>query len=112
YTLRSLIDRTTGQTSHQILVEDSYVGAERRWDAAHDGWGQTLRFIPISHNELACEGGRCSYAEEFAAAIPEPELRGSPRGMEVTFTDKAGDKKTIAVPGNVIAVQIAAFDSA
>jgi hypothetical protein len=112
YTLRSLIDRTSGQTSHQLLVEDSYVGPERRWDAAHDGWGQTLRFIPISHNELACEGGGCSYAEEFAAAIPEPELRGSPRGMEVTFTDKAGDKKTIAVPGNVIAVQIAAFDSA
>lgn len=112
FALRSLIDRTTGQASHQLLVEDSYGGADRHWDAAHDGWGQTLRFIPISHNELACESGKCSYAEEFAAAIPEPELRGSPRGLEVTFTDKAGDKKTIAVSSNMIAIQVAAFDAA
>jgi hypothetical protein len=112
YALRSLIDRTTGQTSQQLFVEDSYVGPERHWDAAHDGWGQTLRFTPISHNKLACESGKCSYADEFAAAIPEPELRGSPRGMEVTFTDKAGDTKTIKVPGHLIAIQLAAFDAA
>jgi hypothetical protein len=112
FVLRSLVDRTNGKTAHQLFVEDSYVGPEARWDAAHDGWGQTLRFIPISHHELACESGKCSYAEEFAASIPEPELRGSPNGMEVTFTDKAGHKQTIRVPGNLIAMQIAAFDTA
>ncbi len=43
-----------------------------------------------SRDKIACEGG-CSYAEEFAANIPESTLRANPMGLAVTFTDRAGD---------------------
>ena len=106
--LRSFIDRRTGETAHQLYVAASYE-EKRDWDAAHDGAGQKLRFIPISRFEIACTGkDKCSYAEEFAAAIPESELRSNPNGFAVTFTDPAGGSDTIAVSAAQIAAQLAA----
>ena len=69
YTLRTWIDRRTGETVHQLYVSDSYAGPPRDWNAARDAQGRPLRFIPISKNEITCQPS-CSYAEEFAAAIP------------------------------------------
>lgn len=109
YALRSWIDTRTGQTLHQLYVADSYVGGERNWDAARDAQGQQLRFIAISKNEITCDG-RCSYAEEFAAALPEPLLRASGKGLSVTFAGKSGASKTIAVSGDLVAKQLAAVD--
>ena len=34
YLLRSFVDVRTGETLHQLYVEDSYPGAERNWNAA------------------------------------------------------------------------------
>jgi hypothetical protein len=110
YCLRSFIDRKTGETADQLYVSDSYDGAKRDWIGAHDGAGQSLLFIPISRHEISCDGG-CSYADEFAANIPESELRGNPKGLAVTFTDRAGDKKTITVSADQIAEQLAALDA-
>lgn len=110
YCLRSFVDRQTDETQHQLYVSDSYSGTERRWNAARDGTGHPLRFIEIGRNEITCEGG-CSYLEEFAAAIPESELRSSPKGLEITFTDRSGAEKTIAVSGNQITSQLAAVDA-
>src|SRR5437016_2091265 len=70
YALRSMIDTRNGESVHQLFVADSYFGAERNWEAARDSQGRSLRFIAISKNEITCENG-CSYAEEFAAALPE-----------------------------------------
>jgi hypothetical protein len=112
YRLRSLIDRRTGETSHQIYVAYSYFGADKKFDAARDGAGTALRFIPISHNEITCENGTCSYAEEFAAALPESLLRASANGLSVTFTAHSKEDKMIAVPGPLIAAQLAAVDAA
>jgi hypothetical protein len=111
YALRSMIDTRTGETSHQLFVADSYFGAERNWEAARDGRGQLLRFIPISKNEITCENG-CSYAEEFAAALPENLLRASPQGFPVSFTAKSGAHETISVPGDVVANQLSAVAEA
>jgi len=111
YALRSWIDTRTGETVHQLYVEDSYFGAERNWSAARDGQGRDLRFIEISKNEITCENG-CSYAEEFAAALPEPLLRSSPEGLTVIFTSRSGTQKTIAVPGELIQKQLAAVGEA
>src|SRR5438046_452545 len=72
--LRSSIDTKSGESVHQLYVEDSYFGAERNWEAARDPAGQALRFIHISKHEISCENG-CSYAEEFAASLPETLLR-------------------------------------
>ena len=111
FALRSWIDARTGETAHQLYVEDSYFGAKRTWQAAHDKAGAELRFIAISQNEITCGAG-CSYAEEFAAALPEALLRANPPGLTVTFAAKAGDQKTVTVPGELIQKQLAAVDAA
>jgi hypothetical protein len=107
YCLRSFIDLQTGETLHQLYVSDSYSGTERHWDAARDGAGHPLRFVEISRHEITCETG-CSYTEEFAADIPESELRANPQGLRVTFSARSGDEKTIVVSGNQITAQLAA----
>ena len=109
--LRSWIDTRSGETAHQLYVEDSYFGAERNWEAAHVLGGQALRFIPISKNEITCQNG-CSYAEEFAAGLPEALLRESPRGLAISFTAHSGAEQTIIVPADLIQKQLAAVDEA
>src|SRR5215472_2770504 len=74
YCLRSFLDRQTGETAHQLYVADSYFGAKRGWEAARDAAGTDLPLTAISNNEIACDDG-CSYAEEFAATLPEAALR-------------------------------------
>lgn len=110
YCLRSFVDRKTGETADQLYVSDSYEGTERNWDTARDATGQALVFIPVHRDKIACEGG-CSYAEEFAANIPESTLRANPMGLAVTFTDGAGDAKTITLSADQIAAQLAAVDA-
>ena len=111
YLLRSMIDTRTGEIAHQLYVEDSYFGAERGWNAARDITGQPLRFIAIGKNQITCENG-CSYAEEFAAALPEALLRANPQGLTVVFSARSGAEETIAVPGELVAKQVAAVGEA
>jgi hypothetical protein len=111
YCLRSLVDRQSGETRHQLYVSDSYSGAERGWNAARDGAGHPLRFVEIGRDEITCDGG-CSYAEEFAASLPENELQANPQGLAVTFTARSGAEKTIFVPGEQITKQLAAVGAA
>ncbi len=107
--LRSFIDQQTGQTAHQLYVAASYESI-RDWDAARDGSGQTLQFLPISRFKIACNGKEdCSYTEEFAAKIPEGQLNNNNRGFTVTFTDRNGHSETIAVSSQQVAVQITAL---
>jgi hypothetical protein len=109
FCLRSFIDRQTGETADQLYVVASY-DSKRDWDAAHDGSGQGLKFIPISRYKIVCqEEDNCSYAEEFAAAIPESDLRQNPKGLSVTFTDRAGDAQTINISAEQIAAQLTAL---
>ena len=110
YCLRSFIDRRTGETAHQLYVTDSYSGAERGWNAARDSTGAALPFVPIGRNEISCDAG-CSYAEEFAANLPESALRTSLDGLAVTFSSSSGDEKTILISGARIAAQLAAVDA-
>jgi hypothetical protein len=109
YCLRSFIDHRTGETAHQLYVTDSYFGAERGWDAARDSSGAPLLFVAIGHDEITCDAG-CSYAEEFAAKLPESALRESPNGLAVTFSSRSGDQKTIVLSANQITAQLAAID--
>jgi hypothetical protein len=111
HALRSWIDRRTGETVHQLYVEESYSGPKRDWDAAQESIGKPLRFIPISSKEITCAPG-CSYAEEFAAALPEQELRANPQGITVFFSAKSGAQMAIPVSGDLIAKQLAGVDAA
>lgn len=109
FCLRSFVDRQTGESAHQLYVAASY-DTKRDWTAAHDGGGQELRFIPISRAEIACDGAnQCSYSEEFAANLPESELRDNTKGFSVTFTDRAGGAQTIAVSADQVTAQLAAL---
>ncbi|MBV9828356.1 MAG: hypothetical protein JO001_22210 [Alphaproteobacteria bacterium] len=109
--LRTFIDTRNGERAEQLFVENSYFGKEREWNAARDGQGQALKFVPVSKNEITCQA-ECSYAEEFAAVLPDAVLRGSPQGVSVTFAAKSGETLKIAVPGEAIKKQLAAVDSA
>jgi hypothetical protein len=111
YLLRSFIDTRTGETVHQLYVEDSYPGAERNWNAARLAAGGPLRFVPISKNEITCDAG-CSRAEEFAASLPEALLRASPQGFTVVFAARTGIERIITVPSDLIAKQLAAVAAA
>jgi hypothetical protein len=113
YRLRSFVDRRTGEILHQVYVSDSYSGAERHWNAAHDGIGRPLRFFSISENEITCAAGAagCSYVEEFAATLPESELRAGPRGLVVIFTSASGAEKRITISGPQITAQLAAVEA-
>jgi hypothetical protein len=108
--LRSWIDTRNAQRLTQLYVEDSYSGAERGYDAAHDGDGTVLKFVPISRNEITCDNGNCSYAAEFAADLPEPLMQAHRQGLTVVFSAKSGPELSIAVPGDLIAKQLAALD--
>ena len=110
YCLRSFVDRRTRETAHQLYVTDSYFGAERGWNAARDNAGAPLAFIAIGRDEITCDAG-CSYVEEFAAKLPESALRASPDGLAVTFSSRSGDEKTIVVPAEQLAAQLAAIDA-
>lgn len=110
-TLRTLLDTRSGETASQLYVEDSYAGTKREWSAAQDEAGKELRFIPISANQISCDSG-CSYAEEFAASLPEAVLRAGTNGLMVTFIAKSGARTVIQVPGAQVAAQLAAVDSA
>jgi hypothetical protein len=107
YCLRSFLDNQTGEVEHQLYVSDSYFGVERDWNAARDGAGTAPRFVHISREEIACDE-RCSYVEEFAATLPESELRANPSGLAVTFFARSGNEKVIVVSAEQIAAQLAA----
>src|SRR5712692_8512465 len=55
-------------------------------------------WLDTRNDEVTCNPG-CSYAEEFAAALPEALLRANLQGLIVTFTAKSGADKTLIVPG-------------
>ncbi|MGE5270636.1 MAG: hypothetical protein ACM3JG_13295 [Thiohalocapsa sp.] len=109
--LRSWIDTRSGETVHQLYVEDSYFGGKREWNMARAQGGAALRVVPISLNEITCSPG-CSYAEEFGVDLPEPLLRAHPQGLTVNLTAKSGAQMTIEVPAELIAKQLAAADAA
>jgi hypothetical protein len=110
YCLRSFLDRRTGEAVHQLYVSDSYFGAERDWNAARDSTGRPLPFVPLTRDEITCDGG-CSYVEEFAVTLPESELRASSGDLQVTLLARSGDEKTVLVSRDRIAAQLAAVDA-
>jgi hypothetical protein len=111
FCLRSWLDTRSGEVAHQVYVEDSYYGSPYRWDGAHDADNKKLRFIAISRNEISCDQG-CSYADEFAAALPEDLLRAHrDNGLTVTFTAQTGKTLAVTVPGRLIAEELIAVDA-
>jgi len=111
FCLRSWLDTRNGEVAHQVYVEDSYYGSPYRWDGAHDTDNKKLRFIAISRNEISCDQG-CSYADEFAAALPEDLLRAHrDSGLTVTFTAQTGKTLSVNVPGRFIAEELTAVEA-
>jgi hypothetical protein len=110
FALRSWYDNKTSEAAHQLYIEDSYYGGPFKWDGVHDADGRTLKFIPISRNLITCEEG-CSYADEFAAELPEDYLRAHKAGVAVIFTASDGKTLPVNVPGDLITAQLNAVDA-
>jgi len=110
FTLRSWYDNKTGEVAHQLYVEYSYDGKPFLWDGAHDTDNTKLHFIPISRNQITCEG-RCSYADEFAAELPEDYLKAHQGGLAIIFTTSDGKALTVAVPKELVVAELTAVDS-
>jgi hypothetical protein len=111
FCLRSWMDTQTGEVAHQLYVENSYYGTPNHWTGAQQSDGTTLNFIPISRNEISCDEG-CSYADEFAAVLPDDLMRAKrDGGLSVTFIEDSGKSLAITVPPRFIAEQLAAIDA-
>jgi hypothetical protein len=111
YCLRSWLDTRNGETAHQLYVEDSYFGTPLLWNGAHDKNNKKLEFVAISRNEITCDQG-CSYADEFAAVLPEALLRAHrDDGLTVIFTAGTGKTLTTEVPARLIKEELLAVDS-
>ena len=110
FTLRSWYDNKTSEAAHQLYIEDSYYGGPFKWDGVHDADGKPLKFIPISRNMISCEEG-CSYADEFAAELPEDYLRAHKGGLALIFTSSDGKNLPVNVPSDLITAQLNAVDA-
>jgi hypothetical protein len=110
FALRSWLDNKTGETAHQLYVADSYYGGPLNWTGARDADKMTLKFIPISRNQISCEQG-CSFYDEFAAVLPEDYLRAHASGLVVNFTSDQGKTLAVNVPGDLVTEQLAAVDT-
>jgi hypothetical protein len=110
FCLRSWLDNKTGETAHQLYVEDSYEGGPYLWDGVYDTDNTKLKFIPISRNQITCEQG-CSFADEFAAELPEDYLRAHKSGFAVNFTSSNGRTLTVKVSPEMVTAEIAAVDT-
>jgi hypothetical protein len=110
FCLRSWLDNKTGETAHQLYIEESYYGGPYLWNGAYDTANTKLKFIPISHNQITCEQG-CSFADEFAAELPEDYLRAHKDGFAVTFTSSNGKTLAVKVPSDMAAAEINAVDA-
>ena len=109
FALRSWLDNKTGEVANQLYVEDSYYGGPFLWDGVHDADGKKLHFIPISRNQITCDLG-CSYADEFAAELPEDYLRAHQGGLAVIFTASDGKTLAVTVPPNLVVAELSAVD--
>jgi hypothetical protein len=110
FCLRSWLDNKTGETAHQLYVEDSYYGGPYLWNGVYDTADAKLKLIPISRNQISCEQG-CSFADEFAAELPEDYLRGHKDGFTVTFTSSNGKTLAVKVPADMVTTELNAVDA-
>jgi hypothetical protein len=110
FALRSWYDNKTRDAAYQLYIEDSYYGGPFKWHGVHDADGRTLKFIPISRNLITCEEG-CSYADEFAAELPEDYLRAHKGGLSVIFTSSDGKNLPVNLPSDFITAQLNAVDA-
>jgi hypothetical protein len=110
FALRSWLDNKTGETAHQLYVEDSYDGGPYNWNGVRDDSNQPLKFIPIGRNQITCDLG-CSYADEFAAALPEDYLRAHQSGLAITFIASDGKTLAVKVPANLVTAELNAVDA-
>ena|SRR5215472_315785 len=110
FVLRSWLDNKNGEAAHQLYVEDSYYGGPYLWNDVKGLDGKPLKFIPISRNQITCDLG-CSYADEFAAELPEDYLRAHKDGLAVTFVASDGKTLAVNVPAEFVVAELNAVDT-
>jgi hypothetical protein len=111
FCLRSWLDNKTGEVAHQLYVENSYYGGPFLWNDVRDTKSNaSLKFIPISRNQISCERG-CSFDDEFAASLPEDYLRAHRDGFAVTFIAENNKTLEVKVPPELVTAELNAVDA-
>jgi hypothetical protein len=96
YFLRSFVNKTNGQVSHQLYVSTFYSGSWVFWFGANSEDTRPLEFIAISRKVVYCGSYvGCSYTEDFGALIPDTALKTHRNGFSVKFYAKTGREMII-----------------
>jgi len=111
YFLRSIVDKETKSTTHQVYVVYKYgEGSWRFYDRASVKGGDSFEVVKIDRDVICNEYG-CSYTEQFGIIVPDKYLRNNLEGFIIKASSKSGYDILIKVSDRQIAEQIKAVDS-
>lgn len=102
YMLRTVIDKKSGQYSHQLYVSVAYFGDWAFFERAYLLGGKELQFAEIERRVIDCESETCKMRETFGATIP-PEITKS--GFSVRFFSKNGEGISVVYPDSLCSIQ-------
>jgi hypothetical protein len=111
--IRRVVNKKTGETAHQLYVQNYYTGHWRQWDAARDENADPLQFATIKKEVVACANSICTRAEIFRADLDDALLRrraASGEPYRIMFSAKSGREMVISIAPRQIRAQLAAID--
>ena len=106
--LRSFVDKKSGQSTNQIYVVLSYVGGLRFYQTASFEGGVQRELLAIDRNVDFCNGGFCAYTETLGIQLTDAELESAVSGMKIRLNAKSGHESFIELPANYVAGFLAA----
>jgi hypothetical protein len=103
--LRTWIDKSNLQTTHQLYVDVSYTGNWRFYERASDDHARDLPLSKISQNLGSCSSVLgCDHSETVGIDLSDGQLRAAATtGMEVKLWAHSGD--TLILPVTVAQIQ-------
>lgn len=108
--IRSWVDKSTHEVSHQLYVDISYVGDWKYFQTAADDTARTLNVSRIDSHVGNCSGG-CSLSETVGIELDDATLRAkSKQGYAIKLSAHSGDALVLTVSPEQINLQLAEVD--
>lgn len=109
--IRSFIDKKTGNVTHQLYVDISYIGDWQYYYMAADDTAKTLDVTRIASHVGDCYGG-CSLSETIGISLDDATLRTHQNsGYTLKISAKSGASLIIEISSEQIKLQLAAIDN-
>lgn len=97
------VNKKSGEISYQIYVSVLYSGGWRLYQSASFPGGQHASLNTLKENVNFCNGGLCSYTEEFYIETTEEYLsRYLDKDLRFRLNSKSGHANIISIPNNYI----------